>query len=137
MADVIWMIFLFDLELLKKGLLFHSISIVKSVTFLAYELSIWLVFVRACVCACVRVCVCACVRVCVRVFVRACERKCVRACVRVGVRACDAFVVVDSYSAFNCVIMSLINEGNVLMSVILPAGRIRVVTSLGPARRAI
>ena len=37
-ADVIWMILLFDLELLKKCLLFHSISIVKSVTFLASEL---------------------------------------------------------------------------------------------------
>ena len=68
----------------------------------------------------------ACVRMCVSVFVRACERACVRACARAGVRACDAFVVVNSSSAFNCVILSLINKGNVLVSVILPAGRIRV-----------
>ena len=77
------------------------------------------------------------VRECVRACMRTCMRACVCTCGCAGVRACDAFVVVNSSSAFNCVILSLINKGNVLVSVILPAGRIRVVTSLGPARRAI
>ena len=39
------MVILFDLELLKKGLLFNNFANVQSVTFLASKLSIWLVLV--------------------------------------------------------------------------------------------
>ena len=87
-ADDIWTIILFYLEQLMKGLLCHSISIVKSVTLLASQLPIWLVPVRACVCSCVR------------------------ACVRHGacVRACDVFIVVNNYSAY-CLVFLITSDG--------------------------